>query len=273
MQAPFRGTKFTVEALRGLNERKKFSNDEPGVFDILRGVVPTTFNTLTRPGGIQILQMLQGEMILGICQTNDSNGNIIVQTDKAIRIINESDFFGDTVATNLVPVPNTDDDIMPRALLQHSATSGTAGGTLAATLTQMPMSEIVSQVNADGTAAAFCTLATNQWTLQAGVYILKGWHYVNNVNPKITSGCIFNITAGAKAWTGATNQDSNQVLHSAAGLNVRLEFMGVLTLAAPTILEWRGVSNTARATDGLGIAAGITSTREVFGQLEILKTA
>lgn len=273
MQSPIKDGKVTVEGLKGLNERKMFNNEDPGTFDILRGAVPTTAGTLTRPGGIQILQALQGEQVLQIFQTNDSNSNVIVQTNLAIRIISENDLFGYTFTPTLTPASPGDDDIMPRAILQHSAASGTNGGGSTNTLTQMPMTEIVSQVNADGTAASFCALVSNQFTLQAGVYVLDGWHVFQSANPHASYGVLWNVTANVAAWATATNQNTNQILHETTGLNVAAFFRGVLAPTVPTTYEWRGICSTATANTGLGVPAGQAGAREVYGQLEILKTA
>lgn len=271
MQSPLKDGKVTVEGLKGLNERKMFNNDDPGTFDILRGAVPTTAGTLTRPGGIQILQALQGEQILNIFQTNDSNANVIVQTNVAIRIISENDLFGYTFTPSLTPVSPTDDDIMPRAILQHTANSGVTGGGSTATLAQMPMTDIVSQVNADGTAASFCSLTSNQWVLSAGIYVLDGWHVFAAPNPRVSYGCLWNITTNLPAWNGAVNQLTNQIAHETALLNCLAFFRGVLSPAVPTTYEWRGACTVATASNGFGVAG--SQGKEIYGQLEILKTA
>lgn len=278
MDAPYKGTRVTVEQLRGLNEREQFSNSDLGNFDFLKGVVPTNFNTLTRPGAIALLQTISpSENILQICQTNDTSKNIIVQTDKAIRIISESDFFNTPYTPSFVNVPINDDDIMPRAILAHTAAAGgTGGGSSATSLTQMPITEIVSQVNADGTAASFCTLTTNQFTLSAGVYYINGWHKLFHATlNKIGQGQLFNITAGTAAWAGAVNQDTNKIIFDGTS-DFYLYFKGILQPAVPTIYEWRAIVSTVQATTGLGRTTNtspLNTSRETYGVLDIIKTA
>lgn len=276
MDSPFKGPRITIEQLRGLNERQQFANVDLGAMDYLKGVIPTTFNTLTRPGAIALLQTISpSEMVLQICQTNDSNGNIIVQTDKAIRIMNEEEFFGSIYVPNFVNVPVQDDEIMPRAILVHTAVSGgLGGGNLTTSSAQMPITSILSQVNADGTAAAFCSLAANQFTLSAGVYYVKGYHNLFNVAAKVAIGQLYNITAAANAWAGLNNENTNKVVFDGANNQV-INFEGILQPNVPTTYEWRAVTNTLRSNDGLGKTTNTApaNTIETYGILDIIKTA
>ncbi len=270
--------RITAEQLKGLNERNKDANLDLGYFDILKGFVPTSENTLTKINGTKTLHFRPGEKILGFCQTNDSRQNIIVQTNIAEYMIGENEFFAHPLYDPDLTINATlvEEDTMARAVLVHSTASGVSGGTYttANVWQQAPISAILTQLNADGTAAAFCALAANQFTLQAGVYRLRGWSMMFcNVSATNSKARIYNVTAAAAAWPAAANENSFTLQ---GGLNTcqrNLQFAGDITLAGPTVFEIQGFMTNAQTASGFGLNGSFTGSQHLYRWLEILKTA
>lgn len=278
--APISSPKITVQELKGLNEREQNANNDLGYFDYLKGCVPINKNTLTRANGCLLLNTYP-DKVLSIFQTNDSRKNILIQTASALYTVSEDDFFNRTpTATNLTPIAGSEEETMSRAIIVHSATAGTNGGTYT-TLNvwqQAPLTSILSQLNPDGTAAAFVTsLTSNQFILSAGVYRIRGYSIMSCVTAATKMAArLYNATAAAAAFSGAANEDTFAVLSGGASYNERLEFGGDVTLAAPTTFEVQGLMSRAQTNTGFGIfasAAGFSSAKELYRWVEILKTA
>lgn len=279
--SPTKAGRLTVEELKGLNEREQHANNDLGYFDVLRGCIPVTKNTLTRANGCK-LALNFGEPVLSICQTNDSRQNIIIQLNSSIRIISEAQLFNYiSVAPNLTPVSGSEEETMSRAIIVHKVAAGSNGGTYTTTNTwqQAPLSAILSQLNPDGSAASFVSLASNQFTLAAGVYRFNGWSIMSSTTTgRRVTARLYNVTAAAAAWNGAANEDGDAKLTS-AGDNTRVVIGGDLTLAAPTIFEMQSLMNIAQTNTGFGTpqftasAPIFTSAGELYRWIEILKTA
>jgi hypothetical protein len=274
--APINQGKITVQELKGLNEREQFANPDLGYFDVLKGCVPTNKNTLTKAFGCKFALNF-GEPILAICQTNDSRKNVIVQTQSAVRVVTEEELFGQPIVNpNLTLVAGAgEEETMSRAIIVHQLATGVAGGTYttANVWQQAPLNTIVSQLNPDGTAAAFATLAT-------GVYRIRGWSIMSNLAGQIGAARLFNVTSGLPAWNGAANEISHTAVCSqiSAGTdNIKFEFGGDLNLAVPTIFEIQGNMHALRNTNGFGNpqSGGVlaAASKELYRWLEVLKTA
>lgn len=275
--------RLTIQELKGLNEREQHANNDLGFFDVLKGCVPTTKNTLTRANGSR-LHLTFDSPVMSICQTNDSRRNVIVQTKAHVYVVSENELFGvSEPATNLVPLASTEEENMSQAIIVHQANFGVNGGsyTTANVWQQAGLTNILSQVNPDGTAAAFVTLASNQLTLAAGKYRLRGYSLMSGTagaNSRLAAR-IQNITAGAPLWNGLGNETSNVLTIDTTGGNYRLEVGGYIDLAVPTIIEIQGLGTAAVATSGFGAAMSrgsaplFTLPRELYRYLEILKTA
>lgn len=278
--SPTQTGRITVVELKGLNEREIDANSDLGYFDFLRGCVPINKNTLTRCNGSKLLLNF-GEPVLSIHQTNDSRGNIIVQTLSSVRVVSTNELFGTTInPTNLQPVASTEEESMSQAIIVHQVAAGTNGGTytVANTWQQAPLSAILSQLNPDGTPAAFVTaFAANQFTLDTGVYRIRGYSVMSNSGASTKMAArLFNVTAGTPAWSGAANEDSHALLSGGANYNERLQFAGTLNLAIPTQFQVEGLQSAAKTNSGFGIfanAAGFTLAKELYRYIEILKTA
>lgn len=278
--SPTQTGRITVVELKGLNEREIDANSDLGYFDFLRGCVPINKNTLTRCNGSTLLLNF-GEPVLSIHQTNDSRGNIIVQTLSSVRIVSTNELFGTAInPTNLVPVASTEEESMSQAIIVHQLAAGTNGGTYT-TLNvwqQAPLSAILSQLNPDGTTAAFVTsLTANQFTLATGIYRIRGYSVMSNVTGATKMAArLFNVTASTPAWSGLANEDSPSVLSGGASYNEQLPIAGTLNLVAPTTFEVQGLQSRVQTNTGFGIfasAAGFGSAKELYRFLEILKTA
>lgn len=277
--SPINDGKITVQELKGLNEREHNSQSDLGNFDYLRGCVPINKNSLTRANGCELLQTFDEGTILQIYQTNDSRRNIIVQTISSVRIMSESELFNEPApVTNLTPVASNEEETMARAVIVHSVASGTSGGTYttANTWQTAPLTGILEQVNADGTAASFLTYAANQITLSAGVYRFRGWSTMQHatVAARVMTR-LYNISTAAAAWTGLNNENSDSTI-LATTRNTNTQIGGYLNLAGSTILEIQGFMSTAQATSGFGVDqtnGSFIVAKNLFRWLEILKTA
>lgn len=277
---PISSGKITVQELRGLNQREQNAQSDLGYFDILKGAIPVNKNTLSRANGCKLLQTLPYG-ILSIYQTNDSRNNIIIQTTQDIRIMSEGELFNipDPI-TNLIPSPNTEEESMSRCVIAHYVTAGTNGGTYttANTWQQAPLTGIIEQRNPDGTAASFATFATNQITLAAGIYRIKGWS-VMSVNAAGNRGVVrlYNVTAATAAWSGLPNEVSTASTVGAVSENHIFPFGGYLDLTGGgATFEIQGYLNAAKTNSGFGIATNSSPfliAKEYFREIEIYKTA
>jgi len=264
----------SLQKLGGLNERKQFANDDLGEFDYLRGFYPFTDGSLKKMEGIKFLQQFDSP-IYNICQTNDSRGNIIIQTRDAVWLMNVRDFFNlAPYVPNLTPIPTNEEEDMSHAIIIHSLAAGGGDGpvTAVATLQQRPLSQILSQTNPNGSPATFVIdLTANAFRLAAGSYRIKGWAMAStNTAAGKCYVSLYNITAAAYAWTGLNNQNSVVMPVAAADENVTIPFGGDLTIAADSQFELRGWTSVA---GNAGKANAIAGVREVYTWIDILKTA
>lgn len=279
---PISSGKISVQELKGLNQREQGTSQDLGFFDILKGVLPTSKNTLTRPTGFELLQTLPYG-ILSIHQTNDSRNNIIVQTTQDLRIMSEGELFNipDPV-TNLIPSPNTEEESMSRCVIAHYLTAGTSGGgTTAATWVQAPLTGIIEQRNPDGTSASFCTFASNQFTLQQGYYRIKGYSIMtaSAAGDKLMAR-LYNATTAAAAWSGLPNEVSPARAAANTVDNLAIPFGGYLDLSGGgATFEIQGYASATKATSGFGLAKNSASgptflvPKEYYREIEIYKTA
>lgn len=98
--------KLIIQELKGLNERMRYSNPDVTEFDFLRNCIPTQAGSLSKMNGCELYDTFSPSVaspILGITQTFDSAGNIIVQCRDAVYVITENELFGvSTPASALV---------------------------------------------------------------------------------------------------------------------------------------------------------------------------
>lgn len=111
-------------------------------------------------------------------------------------------------------------------------------------------------------AGGYCTLASNQFTLAAGTYLVLAHapaFTVNNHQSRIQ-----NITAGTTVTTGGTVASTTNVSNPST-------IAAVFTVAEGQALELQHRCETTRATDGYGQASGWGT--EVYSQVLLIKLA
>lgn len=266
--------KITVEEIKGLNERRTFANPDQGELDILKGAIPNIQGTLTKFNGIKLLLELGDQKILNICQTNDSRGNILVQTDQFLYQYSSDEFFGQPIYVpnfNYTALP--EEENMAQAILVHFATSGTNGGSSTTSYAARPLNTIVSQLNPDGTAASFVSAVSTTFTLAIGKYRINGWAKGSAAATTTSMRAqVYNTNISTPAWSGAANQDSDEGFCQAVGQNTKLYFGGSVSVSTPTAFEIRQKSSVATTNTGFGAPINDGSA-EVYCYIEILKTA
>lgn len=277
MDQPDNYPKISIQEIKGLNERKQFNNQDLGELDILRNAIPTTAGALSRMNGISYMQNL-GEPIYGFCQTNDSHNNILVQTQTKLYRFTPAEFWGQAAfVPTLSPTALLEEDSMSQAIIVHQLATTVDAATMANNTNwqQAPLSSIIQQVNPDGTVAAFVTIAANQFTLSTGIYRIRGWSKATSaaLSTRIRAR-LYNITAGAPAWNGAANENSEEGILNVAGRNQKLEFGGWLNISGPTVfeIEHKASAGTLTSTFGLASSAGADTSKEIYRWIEILKT-
>jgi hypothetical protein len=148
---------------------------------------------------------------------------------------------------------------IPDIILQHQATSGTAGGSAgAATWNTAPLTtEVRDNDN-------ICTLTANQFSLPAGTYYIEAESQAYRVDGHKTR--LRNITDAASTLIG-TNAHAN-------GTNgcTSSTMSGSFTIAGTKTFELQHYTVTARATDGLGLNL-TTGETEIYRTVRIWKTA
>ncbi len=269
--------KVTIQQLKGLNERSQFSQDDLGEFDWLKGFVPVNRNTLTRPEGCKLFLKLN-EPIFGLCQTHDSRNNIIIQTQNNVYVISEEEFFDIVYTPTLTVLATEEPEIMAYARLIHDEGTGAGGGAVGAAFAQRPLNKIASQINADGTAATFVTLVANQFTLAAGVYRLAGGFIFGStaVDAGVDKSArvrLYNVTAAGVAWGVGAQQEGTTIFVRDFKGNVVAHIGGSLVLAAPTIFEVQDKRESGAGTIDRGLPNLVVAGADVFGWIDIWKTA
>lgn len=265
-----------VASLGGLNRLSTLNNTKVEEFYALVNLIHQYDGVLQIPPGIKTRILLEGREILRIHQTNDRRENILVQTDEGVYVFSEDEFFERAYVPALVANAIVEEDTMAKAIIVQSLALNTHGGsyTPANSWQQAPLSAILSQLNADGTAAAFVTaLAANIFTLAAGTYRfnIRSMHACDTAAHRII-GRLFNVTTGAPAWTGLNNENSPVYLQDSPDGNTEICFGGDLTIAVPTQFQLEHFCSRLTLTTGFGFRRNIGS-RENYRWIEIIKTA
>lgn len=267
---------ISVQKLQGANERARFGVGELGEFDELVGFYTPHVGMLQQVPGKLYLQHFDSP-VRAIFQTNDSRQNILIQTDANVYLMSEADFFNRSIVTNLTPAPTTEEEDMAQAIIIHSLAAVNTGGgsTTSNTFVTAPLNAtILSQFNADGTAAAFASIAANVITLTSGWYRIRGWTLASDTSaatPVLSR--LFNTGTALPLWNGLANENSEQVATVAAGRNVKMEFGGVFhAVGATTIRLETKMIGVSRANTGLGNTVAAAGTNDIYRWIEILRT-
>lgn len=123
--------KIQLSQMAGLNERPAPNALPSPFFSICQGLYPAQDGALERlPGKLLLATATNG--ILNLTQLDDGTGNVIVQDDEGNEIIYALDeLFGRPAAvSNLVFTPQDEEDSMSLAIIVHTETVGTNGGTV-----------------------------------------------------------------------------------------------------------------------------------------------
>lgn len=166
---------------------------------------------------------------------------------------------------------------MSLAIITHSSAFSSDGGTYttANVWQQAPLTEIISQINPDGTLASFCTLLANQFTLVAGVYRFSGFRVLRNSNTTTSMHArLYNVTAAAAAFVGLANEATTYEVNGDAHNHVLHFGDGTLILGGTTTFEIQGIMSNSQSGSGFGLKTTVSSpVRNLFSSIRILKTA
>lgn len=158
-----------VTRLAGLNLRAGRHALGQGEADRVFGLYPAKNFLMQRIPGKALYRFLNGKKILGLRQTFDGSGNVIVQTDQDLQIISLDEFLNRAATFSLTPTGGTAEEAMSYALYLHEQSNGVDGGDLAAAGGDNVFAKSTINVEATDTAG-IGTLASNEITLAAGIY-------------------------------------------------------------------------------------------------------
>lgn len=267
---------ISVQELLGLNERSKFGTGPLGEFDQLLGFFSPNTGMLKQVPGKLFLQQLENSSVYRIHQTNDSRQNIIIQHENNVWVMSEADFFNRPITTFLTPAPITEEEDMAQAIIAHVvlAPAGTPGGgsSVANTFVQAALTDIISQFNADGTAASFASLTTSTITLADGWYRIRGWCLGSDNAVGTNIFCRLRIHGGAALWAGLKNENSDILTTEVANKNVKMEFGGVYHSVGPTSIDLEVKSTQTLANKGFGNPSAPNGVNDIYRWIEILRT-
>ncbi len=144
------------------------------------------------------------------------------------------------------------------ALVRDEKAQGTAGGTITAnTWTKRVLN--TESFDPDG----IVSLASDQFTLQAGTYFLKGRGPAYSCEAHKLR--IYNATDAAVAIVG----DSCYSTDGAGVPDRPAEVVGRVTIASAKAFELQHLSRATQNTDGMGTQTDTAGTVEVYGSVEI----
>jgi hypothetical protein len=131
------------------------------------------------------------------------------------------------------------------ALVQHSPTSGTDGGT--ATSGSYQTRTLDTLVNPH--AVTWISLASNQVTLSAGTYNVSGFASAYRIDNHTAQ--LYNVTDAATQVLGmtATNNSSDFTATSS-------QIFGTFTITGTKVFEVRHRVQTTKASNGYGLSSG-----------------
>lgn len=129
--------------------------------------------------------------------------------------------------------------------IQHRVATNTAGGATAVGSNVRPLNDVVH----NSIAGASLNAATSTITLPAGTYKVSGYSSLYAVS--LYQGFLATVAAP----TVPIVSGSTGFAYTSTGANtVSMNLKGVFTLAAPTDIQMRIYTSTARNVDGLGNA-------------------
>jgi hypothetical protein len=179
-----------VTRLQGLNLRSGRHALGQGEADRVFGLYPAQNHLMQRIPGKALYRFLSGKKILGLRQTFDGSGNVIIQTDQDLQVVSLDEFLNRQSTFDLTPTGGTAEEAMSYALYLHEQNNGVNGGDLTAAGADNVFAKATINVEATDTAG-IGSLASNEITLGAGIYRIRAC---------ITFGTIVGVGVDARAY-------------------------------------------------------------------------
>lgn len=180
-----------VTRLQGLNLRAGRHSLGSGEADRVFGLYPASNNLMQRIPGKRLYRILIGKKILGLRQTYDGSGNVIVQTDQDLQIISLDEFLNRADTFSLTPTGGTAEEAMSYALYLHEQNNGVDGGSLSGAGADNVFSKATINVEATDTAG-IGSLASSEISLAAaGIYRIRAY---------VTFGAVVGASVDCRAY-------------------------------------------------------------------------
>lgn len=144
------------------------------------------------------------------------------------------------------------------AYIKDVKSSGTNGGTFTSGAWQ---TRDLNDLSGD---TSFLSLASNQFTLSSGKYIIEASAPADQVNSH--KAMLYNITDSSNEIIGTTARCG-----TAQSTNNRSYITGTVEISSSKTFEIQDYCQTTRATDGFGVSFGNPSVDEVYTQVKITK--
>lgn len=301
-----------VTELRGLNERVSPSGLKPGEFSWLEGLYPSQTGLLSRVPGKTLLATAAGNpAIRSFCQTFNTNGDIVVQTQSGILAYTLDELFNRQTVPNLTPgtTPSSNDneEAMSIAIMYQEESNGAVGGSISGvisgtdsasnTTTAYGRRLTTNPVNQSSTLVSF-TASTNagsgqpstagQWVLNPGTYRIRGWFTFSSSSSSSTGVQVelYNFTNSATqlddgsapivgmAWNDTTGTTANLTAY----LNGRFTVTGSNNTFNINQFGTPAGAGSIRGLSFCGRPSGVTATlvnaaaaKQRYATVEILK--
>jgi hypothetical protein len=222
-----------VTRLGGLNLRSGRHALGQGEADRVFGLYPAQNHLMQRIPGKALYRFLIDKKILGLRQTFDGSGNVIIQTDQDLELISLAEFLNRQSSFSLTPTGGTAEEAMSYALYLHEQNNGVNGGDLAAAGADNVFAKATINVEATDTAA-IGSLASNEITLGAGIYRIRAY---------VTVGAIVGVSVDARAYLyNVTDAAIVSDLNSSAQIvgHCSTQLIGGSTILENTMIQFGG---------------------------------
>lgn len=144
--------------------------------------------------------------------------------------------------------------------LSESQVSGTDGGTFTSGAWQ------TRTLNTEDTDTGNnCALSINQFTLDAGTYLIKVRSPAQTVN--VNKARLYNISDAAVEISGSNNFSSDAANYTQADAVV----IGQFTISSAKIFEVQHRCAVTKPTNGFGIATSLAAVNEIYTTVELWK--
>lgn len=301
-----------VTQLRGLNERVSPSGLQAGEFSWLEGLYPSQTGLLSRVPGKTLLATTAGNAgILSMCQTFNTNGDIVVQTESGILAYTLDELYGRQTTPNLTPgtVPSSNDneEAMSIAIMYHEEANGAVGGSIhgytgtndtggsgsvvgtayGRKLTSNPTNQSSTLSSFTASTGGGSSPATGgQWQLPAGTYRIRAWLMFQTVVASTgVQIALYNVTNsavqlddGGSAIVGLACTDLAGVAEANMTVYLNGRFVVSGSPQSFQIYQWGTPQTAIRSQNFCGRPTGVTATLvngaaalQRYATIEILK--